>query len=185
MQQHDEHSGEPGETPAPLDHSVVLRSLWPSLVVDDSHALRLCCSSIRDAVEAQAGRVEGQAESPVLSSATVARLSGVHTLTLRSMRCLRGVLVLAPPQPGAFPHMKSLRLHLGAAAIGSADYEAITSAAPRLTHFSLELPASATALPQEMVQLLSACSKLEDLALSVHTMTCGSRMRQSLQTSTH
>jgi hypothetical protein len=56
MQQHDEH---PGKTLflAPLDHSVVLRSLWPSLATEDSRALRLCCSTVRDAVEAQAGRL--------------------------------------------------------------------------------------------------------------------------------
>jgi hypothetical protein len=48
-----------------------------------------------------------------------------------------------------------------------ADYNAIASTAPWLTHLSLELPASATALPQEMAGLLSACSNLEagDLAV--------------------
>jgi hypothetical protein len=54
----------------------------------------------------------------------------------------------------------------GAAAMGSpTDYEVIASTAPWLTHLSLELPASATALPQEMAGLLAACSKLEDLAM--------------------
>jgi hypothetical protein len=47
-----------------------------------------------------------------------------------------------------------------------ADYEAIASASPFLTHLSLFLPTSATALPQQMAGVLSACSKLEDLALS-------------------
>ncbi|KAG1677950.1 hypothetical protein FOA52_001368 [Chlamydomonas sp. UWO 241] len=78
-------------------------------------------------------------------------------------------MLVAPPHPGAFPHLQSLRLHLGAASIGSpADYEAIASAAPWLTHFSLELPASASALPQEMARLLAACSKLEDLEMSAY-----------------
>jgi hypothetical protein len=69
---------------------------------------------MRDAVDAQASCVEGQAESAVLSSDTCARLDGVHTLTLRSMRCLRRMLLVAPAQPAGavFPRLSSLRLHL-------------------------------------------------------------------------
>jgi hypothetical protein len=48
----------------------------------------------------------------------------------------------------------------------SADYKAIASSAPFLTHLSLALPATSKALRREMSGLLSACSKLEDLALS-------------------
>jgi hypothetical protein len=98
----------------PLDHSVVLRALWPSLSTNYRRALRLCFRSMCAAVDAEAGCLEtgggaGRAESPVLSAATIARLSCVHTLTLRSMRGLRGML----PQPGAgFPHLQSLRLEL-------------------------------------------------------------------------
>jgi hypothetical protein len=57
----------------------------------------------------------------------------------------------------------------GAAAIKDpADYEAIARTAPFLTELSLKLPASATALPQQMATLLSACSKLVDLALHAY-----------------
>ncbi|KAG1670358.1 hypothetical protein FOA52_000118 [Chlamydomonas sp. UWO 241] len=83
------------------------------------------------------------------------------------MACLRRMLLVTPPQGGAvFPRLQSLRLDLGAAAIAShADYEAITGASPWLTHLSLELPASDTDLPQQMAVVLSACSKLEGLAI--------------------
>jgi hypothetical protein len=117
MQHHDEHSDpeHPGEIlplSSPLDHSVVLRGLWPGLATDDRRALRQCSTAMRDAVDAQAGVLEGQDnKSPVLSPDAVARLAGVHTLTLRTMACLRGMLV-SPPHPGAFPHLQSLRLHL-------------------------------------------------------------------------
>ncbi|KAG1667989.1 hypothetical protein FOA52_000633 [Chlamydomonas sp. UWO 241] len=117
--------------------------------------------AIRDAVDAQTGCMEGQAESPVLSSATVARLLDVTTLTLRSMRGLRGMLG-APPQPGAFPRLQSLRLHLGAASIESlADCKAITSASPWLTHLSLELPGGATGLPALMAGVFAGLRGLE------------------------
>jgi hypothetical protein len=54
----------------------------------------------------------------------------------------------------------------GTAAIeGPADYEAIASASPFLTQLCLELPANATAVPQEMDGVLSACNKLEDLEI--------------------
>jgi hypothetical protein len=58
----------------------------------------------------------------------------------------------------------------GPAAIESpADYEAIASiSSPFLTHLSLELPASATALPHQLTGVLSACSKLEDLAIRAY-----------------
>jgi hypothetical protein len=49
-----------------------------------------------------------------------------------------------------------------------AEYEAIARSAPFLTEVSLKLPASATALPQQMASLLSACSKLEDLTLHAY-----------------
>ncbi|KAG1675909.1 hypothetical protein FOA52_001566 [Chlamydomonas sp. UWO 241] len=57
----------------------------------------------------------------------------MHTLTLLSMACLRGMLV-AQPQPGApFSRLQSLRLHLGKAAIDSpSGYEAIAIASPWL-----------------------------------------------------
>ncbi|KAG1659498.1 hypothetical protein FOA52_015340 [Chlamydomonas sp. UWO 241] len=63
---------------------------------------------MRDAVDAQARRVgEGkQGESTVPSSATVTRFSGV-TLILRSMRCLR-VMLVTP----AFPWLAWLHLRL-------------------------------------------------------------------------
>jgi hypothetical protein len=108
--QHDKHPPAAGEialVPAPLDRPVVLRELWPSLCTDDRRALRLCCVTMRDAVDAQAVCVEGQDEAPVLCPATIDRLAEVHTLSLRSMGCLRGM------QPGAvFPRLRSLRLHL-------------------------------------------------------------------------
>jgi hypothetical protein len=101
----------PGAAPSPLDHSFVLASLWPSLCTDDRRALRLCCSTMRDAVDAQAGSLEGQSESPVLSGTTVDRMVGVHTLTLSSMACLRRMLV-GPPHSRLFPRLRSLRLRL-------------------------------------------------------------------------
>ncbi|KAG1664005.1 hypothetical protein FOA52_010521 [Chlamydomonas sp. UWO 241] len=70
----------------------------------------------------------------------------MHT---RSMRAMRAMLL----QPGAFPRLQSLRLLLegNAADIESdADFQAIASAAPWLTRLSCALPASATALPQQM-----------------------------------
>jgi hypothetical protein len=100
--------------PSPLDHSAVLRALWPSLSTDDRRAMRLCCATIRDAVDAQAGCVEEgqQAKSPLLSSATCARLIDVHTLTLRSMACLRRMLLNQPAGTVVFPRLQSLHLHL-------------------------------------------------------------------------
>jgi hypothetical protein len=81
---------------------------------DDRRALRLYCSTMRDAVDAQAGCVEqGQGESSpcVLCPATCARLHGVHTATLRSMDCLRRMLQVGPAG-AVFPRLQSLRLHL-------------------------------------------------------------------------
>ncbi|KAG1661783.1 hypothetical protein FOA52_003704 [Chlamydomonas sp. UWO 241] len=78
----------PDGAPSLLDHTVVLRSLWPIQSTDDRRALRVCCSTMRDAVDAQTGVVEGQRESPVLCPATCVRLNGVTTLTLRSVTCL-------------------------------------------------------------------------------------------------
>jgi hypothetical protein len=107
--------GEHAPNSNPLDHSAVLLALWPwpSLCTDDRRALRLCCSTMRDAVDAQAGRVEqGQGESsPVLCPATCARLHSVHTATIRSMDCLRRMLLVAPAG-AVFPRLQSLRLHL-------------------------------------------------------------------------
>jgi hypothetical protein len=61
-----------------------------------------------------------------------------------------------------------------------ADYEAIASTAPFLTELSLKLPASATALPQQMASLLSACSKLEDLALHAYDGAVPAYMQRAL-----
>ncbi|KAG1657864.1 hypothetical protein FOA52_014621 [Chlamydomonas sp. UWO 241] len=154
-------------------HSPVLASsldaLWPSVDRDAKHALRLCCTDMRDAVDARRGSLDGPGNA-VLSHTTCARLAAVRSLSLRSMACLRGMLVLESPQhPGAlFPRLQSLRLILdeGDVAINdAADYQAIASVAPWLTKLSLESPASATALQQQMAALLSACSKLEDQGL--------------------
>ncbi|KAG1672504.1 hypothetical protein FOA52_002813 [Chlamydomonas sp. UWO 241] len=152
-------------------HSVVvLLCLWPSLCTDDRRALRLRCKTMRDAVDAQAGVVkQGQADSSpavvVLCPATCARLDGETTLTLRSTAFLQRMLPVAPAG-AVFPRLQSLRLHLGAAAIESiAEYKVVASSSPWLTHLSLELPASATALPQLMAGVLSTCSKLKDLAI--------------------
>jgi hypothetical protein len=57
--------------------------------------------------------------------------------------------------------MRALRLQDAGVIEDVADYQAIASTAPWLTHLSVELPASATALPQQM----SACSRLENLVL--------------------
>ncbi|KAG1674575.1 hypothetical protein FOA52_001824 [Chlamydomonas sp. UWO 241] len=151
--------------PCPLDHPALLSELWPCLGTDDRPALRQCCATIQAAVDAQAGRVEeGEADSSVLSLATRARLHGVHTVTLRSLACLNDML-LAQPAGAVFPRLQSLRLDLGAIQ-RRADYETIAIVSPWLTHLSLELPASVTALPHHMAGVLSACSKLEDLAMS-------------------
>jgi hypothetical protein len=121
--QHEDPIPEPGAiAPSPLEHSVVvLRALWPCMGSKERRTLRRCCANMRDAVDAQAGSVEGQAESPVLSAATCDRLVGIHTLTLRSMACLRGMLLDAPgavfprpvsaPAPGgcARPHHRAMR----------------------------------------------------------------------------
>ncbi|KAG1656397.1 hypothetical protein FOA52_008807 [Chlamydomonas sp. UWO 241] len=151
-----------------LDH---MDALWPSLGTEGRRALRECCTALRDAVDAHASSLEGQDNAPLFSPTTCARLKGVHTLTLRSMACLRAMLVASPQQqPGAFfPRLQSLRLILDGRGVTiqdpAVDYPAIASTAPWLTQLSLKPPASATALPQEMAGLLSACSKLEELAL--------------------
>jgi hypothetical protein len=103
--QHGDHP--PPEGASPLEQPVMLAALWPSLCTEDRRALRGCCTAIRDAVDAQTGRLEGQAESPVLCPATCARLNGVHTLTLRTMACVRSMVVGA-----VLPRLQSLRLHL-------------------------------------------------------------------------
>jgi hypothetical protein len=94
----------------------VLASLWPSLCTDDRRALRLCSTTMRDAVDAQAGCVDAcvdecAAELSILCPTTVARLAGVHTTTLRSMACLRRMLLVAPAG-AVFPRLQSLRLYL-------------------------------------------------------------------------
>ncbi|KAG1664236.1 hypothetical protein FOA52_003489 [Chlamydomonas sp. UWO 241] len=125
------------------------------------------------AVDAQAGSLEeGQGDTfSLLSSDTCARLCGVHTPTLRSMACLRDMLGVQLQPRASFPRLQSLRLHLGSAAIDSpSGYEAIASASPWLTHLSLELPVTTTALPQEMAALLAACSKLDDLGIGVYEL---------------
>ncbi|KAG1667960.1 hypothetical protein FOA52_008332 [Chlamydomonas sp. UWO 241] len=90
----------------------VLSALWPRLVTDDTRALRLCCTAMRDAVDGQAVCQEEPDIGWPLLPATCTRLSGVHTLTLCSMECLRSMLV-EPPETGAFfPRLQSLRLIL-------------------------------------------------------------------------
>jgi hypothetical protein len=80
---------------------------------DDRRALRLCCSTMRDAVDAQTGCVEQGESSPVLCPATCARLHGVHTATLRSMDCLRRMLLVGgrrlPSPPVAAPSLGGSR----------------------------------------------------------------------------
>jgi hypothetical protein len=113
-----EASPPPGENaPSPLEHSAVLLALWPSLRTDDRRALRLCCSTMRDAADATAGRVELKkgVSSPALCPATCVRLHSVHTLVLRSMACLRRMLLVAPahgPGGAVFPRLQCLRLRL-------------------------------------------------------------------------
>ncbi|KAG1661353.1 hypothetical protein FOA52_002467 [Chlamydomonas sp. UWO 241] len=154
--QHDEIL--PHEAPSLLDH---IDALWSSLGKDDKRALRLCCTTMRDAVDAHASGLEGQGSASVLSATTCARLVCINSLTLRSMACLRGMLV-ETPQPGAvFPRLQALRLILdegyGATIEDAADCQAIFSAAPWLSQLSMRPPASATALPLQMAALLSAC----------------------------
>ncbi|KAG1667848.1 hypothetical protein FOA52_011036 [Chlamydomonas sp. UWO 241] len=153
----------------------VVRELWPCLDTQAIRAMRLCCTPLRDAVDAHISGLVGPIndDAPVLSAAACARLNGVHTMTLRSMACLRGMQLVAPhAQPDPFPRLTSLRMLIderGAPAIeAAADYEAITKIAPWLTQLSLRLPHSAAALPQQMASLLSACSKLEDLTLHAY-----------------
>jgi hypothetical protein len=65
----------------------------------------------------------------------------------------------------AEPNAPACCHHSQAAIEHHADYEAIASASPFLTHLSLEIPDSATAVPKQMAGVLSACGKLElDLA---------------------
>jgi hypothetical protein len=106
--QHDERLPPPGLAPSLLDH---MDALWPSLGTDGRRALRECSTAMRDAVDARVSSLEALVDgaevlSPatcaVLSSTTCDRLHGVHTLVLRSMACLRG-MVLARPPSGA-PH---------------------------------------------------------------------------------
>jgi hypothetical protein len=85
-------------------------ALWPSLGTDDKRALRLCCTPLCDAVDAQNSGLDGAINAPVLSPATCVRLSGVSTATLRSMECLRGMVV--ERQGAVFPRLQSLRLLL-------------------------------------------------------------------------
>ncbi|KAG1667966.1 hypothetical protein FOA52_008338 [Chlamydomonas sp. UWO 241] len=168
MQHEDEAAG------APLDDIEVLRALWPHLDGDDKHALRFCCTAMR-AMDAQAVCLEEPRWSPVapssahvLAPASCAHLSACHTLTLCSIECLHGMLV--QPEPGVgFPRLQSLRLILGEGGLtleDAADHQAIV--APLLTQLSMRPPASATALPQQMAALLSACSKLEELVLHAY-----------------
>jgi Leucine-rich repeat (LRR) protein len=55
----------------------------------------------------------------------------------------------------------------------------MASSSPWLTHLGLELPASATALPQQMAGVLSACSKLEELAMRSYRL--GTSSDRSMQ----
>ncbi|KAG1660388.1 hypothetical protein FOA52_007293 [Chlamydomonas sp. UWO 241] len=107
-------------------------SLWANLCADDVRALRACCSPLRDAVDAQVGALDhatSTADVHVLSAATCARLDGVNTVTLRSMACVRAMLV---ELPGAFPRLQSVRLLLSkndGVIEDAADYQAIASTA--------------------------------------------------------
>jgi hypothetical protein len=94
-----QHEHPPGGAPSPLEHSAVLRALWPSLCTH--HQLH------------GAGASPGQLASAF--PATVARLDGVHTLSLRSMACLRRLLLVAPSQPAGavFPRLQSPPPHGG------------------------------------------------------------------------
>ncbi|KAG1660085.1 hypothetical protein FOA52_011151 [Chlamydomonas sp. UWO 241] len=110
------------QQPAPslLD---LMDALWSSLGTDDKCALRLCCKAMRDAVDTHASVLQGQNDAPVLSPTTCARLVCVNTLTLRSMACLRGMLVETPPPGAAFPRLQSLHLLLH-----EAEYDAMAAA---------------------------------------------------------
>jgi hypothetical protein len=107
----------PGAALPALWDAVVVRSLWSSLCGDDVRALRACCTPLRDAVDAQVGTLLEQGPNGgaagdtahVLSGAACARLCGVSTMTLRSMACVRAMLVASP---GAFPRLQSVRLLL-------------------------------------------------------------------------
>jgi hypothetical protein len=117
--QHPPQPPAPGAALPSLWDAVVVRSLWSSLSGDDVRALRACCTPLRDAVDAQVGALDqgpnGAAGLPaaacygaaVLSAAACARLCSVSEITLRSMACLRDMLV-----PGAFPRLQSVRLLL-------------------------------------------------------------------------
>jgi hypothetical protein len=116
MQHEHPHDQPAGAAPSPLDRTDVLRTLWPSLCTDGRRALRRCCKTMRDAVDAHASSLvqwDGAIDAEALSPAACARLSGVHKLTLRSMACLRRMLV-TPPQLGEafFPRLQSLHLLL-------------------------------------------------------------------------
>ncbi|KAG1656119.1 hypothetical protein FOA52_007818 [Chlamydomonas sp. UWO 241] len=162
---------DPGPLIPALWDSVVVQSLWSSLCGDDLRALRACCTPLRDAVDAQVNVLDQgpSGGAHVLSAATCARLGGVNKMTLRTMACVRAMLV---DLPCAFPWLLSVRLLLHKKGDGvvkeAADYQAVASTAPWLTQLSVQLPASATTLPQHMASLLSVCSKLEDLTLDVH-----------------
>jgi hypothetical protein len=88
--------------------------------------------------------------------------------------CINWDARLAFPSPAEQRPPHAATRAQGAGAIERpADYEAIASASPFLTHLSLELPTSATALPQEMAWVLSACSKLAHLAIRAYDETGG------------
>ncbi|KAG1656118.1 hypothetical protein FOA52_007817 [Chlamydomonas sp. UWO 241] len=171
--QHPRPPSAPGALLPALCDTVVVRSLWSSLCADDVRALRACCSPLRDAVDAQVGALDQVASTGhVLSAATCARLRGVNKMTLRSMACVRAMLV----EPlGAFPRLQSVRLLLSNKVDGviedAADYQAIANTAPWLTHLRVPAGTRRTALPEHMASLLSACSKLEGLALGPVSLT--------------
>jgi hypothetical protein len=98
-----------------LGHAVVMQTLWSSMGPDERRAMRTCCTPMRDAVDALVGSLDAPEEAfgkeaPVLSATACARLCSVHTVTLRSMRSLRAMLL--PPAADTFPRLKSLRLLL-------------------------------------------------------------------------
>jgi hypothetical protein len=99
-----QHQQQPAPVPALED---VLRDLWPCLNADGIRALRACCTPLRDAVDAHVSGLDGPSDAPMLSDAACARLCMVHTVTLRSMPCLRGMQLVAQHP---FPRLTSLRV---------------------------------------------------------------------------
>ncbi|KAG1657265.1 hypothetical protein FOA52_010836 [Chlamydomonas sp. UWO 241] len=74
-------------------------------------------------------------------------------------------MLVAPPQAGAFPRLKSLAVDLEDE-IQLAEYQVLAAAAPWLTALmTLAAPYEETDLPAEMAQMLAACTRLTSLRL--------------------